>query len=178
VLWVRSYWTADVVGVTRERAVPSSDTLWSSTGNLWLRRWEPAAHSPAQFLGRGWFYGNQPAAQTDHLGYLASRREAQRFLGVTYLDYTWSTPGRPFDGTREHVLQVPHWLLAALAGALPAGRFLSRRRRRRAARAAAGLCPGCGYDLRATPQRCPECGESPDGQTLSAKKYLPDGPVR
>ena len=47
---------------------------------------------------------------------------------------------------------VPAWL--ALAGLSPLPLLLLLRRRPRPA----GRCRACGYDLRATPNRCPECG--------------------
>ena len=51
---------------------------------------------------------------------------------------------------------VPHWAAALPPAALAAwALWLARRPARRAAR---GLCPSCGYDLRGTKDRCPECG--------------------
>jgi hypothetical protein len=53
-------------------------------------------------------------------------------------------------------LHLPYWLLQLLTLAPPIALFWRRRRPSR--RDAAGVCPACGYDLRATPDRCPECG--------------------
>jgi hypothetical protein len=61
-----------------------------------------------------------------------------------------------------HGVALPHWCLVLSFAALPA-RWLVARRREVAARrrADAGLCARCGYDLRASPSQCPECGLSP-----------------
>ena len=57
------------------------------------------------------------------------------------------------------IVVVPHWVLALAALPLPLYASLTAFRRRR--RATRGLCARCGYDLRATPDRCPECGAVP-----------------
>jgi len=49
---------------------------------------------------------------------------------------------------------MPYWFAFVPTAAAPAWWLVSRFRRRRAP----GLCRRCGYDLRATPDRCPECG--------------------
>jgi len=50
---------------------------------------------------------------------------------------------------------VPCWFVVLMAAILPARAVWANLRRRRRG---VGCCPSCGYDLRATPDRCPECG--------------------
>ena len=50
---------------------------------------------------------------------------------------------------------------------------------KRASRIARGLCGRCGYDMRESPQRCPECGESatsrPDAESRTHPTDSPGG---
>lgn len=59
---------------------------------------------------------------------------------------------------REERWEIPLWAVVAIFAVLPVAAGLKRIRRGR--RLAGGLCAACGYDLRATPGWCPECGAS------------------
>jgi hypothetical protein len=65
---------------------------------------------------------------------------------------------REVHAKRYLLLGIPHWLAAILLGLWPGismARWIGARGSRRES---AGRCRQCGYDMRATPMRCPECG--------------------
>ena len=73
----------------------------------------------------------------------------------------WSPPMR-----YGHIYRFPYAALVVVTAFVPllwlgtrTPRVLVRRRRRRL-----GLCLRCGYDLRESPERCPECGAVPAGE--------------
>jgi hypothetical protein len=80
----------------------------------------------------------------------------------------WWCAVRTPAGIQGIEIVVPHWSLAPAILALPLGRALLRMKRRMIARWRQNsiLCPTCGYDLRATPERCPECGRIPSARAV------------
>ena len=143
VLWVRSYRTVDMLHV---RTAGRISHVSPYGGSLWLGTWLRRDHDPSS-LTTG--YRPFPAAGNDVIWEGYRQRPHARLLGFHYLAEHAELPS-------YRLLIVPGWFALTLTAAAPAfwlyGRLRSRARSRR------GFCPSCGYDLRATPDRCPECG--------------------
>lgn len=132
VLWTRSFG-----GVGDETFLETSDNrlhLISRDGRIILAVTET---DPPTLWGWGW-----------------------RRRGSNGINWMINDPGRYFfTDFYGWGVALPHWLVAGMLLVVPAwwwivSRDLAEFRRRNAL----GLCRHCGYDLRASPDRCPECG--------------------
>lgn len=149
--WIRSYWVRDsctwrgpqsdhVVASTGGRIV-YADNVWPNVIPVRAREWRSEVRKKDMWL-----------EQVDHA-------DGFHVLGFEYTHEAFPYSG-PFTDSFFlpvwRLIAVPYWAPFGLLVLHPVGRLLGslrRARRRRQLR-----CVQCGYDLRATPGRCPECG--------------------
>ena len=140
-LWVRSYWAHDQV----RRYLDGATGFMVATDRGGLDVFW-GVHRTTVNPADGWFFSTHK---------LPPPFDGPMF-DLVYVDaklLSFSRTGR--------TLTFPFWLPAVLFAFAPAYWLLGPWRRQ-AKRRKLGLCLTCGYDLRASPERCPECGAIPD----------------
>ena len=165
VLWVRSYWVTDFY---LGRNGPKTVLTQSSRGSVLLNS---ALVPQDRRVVPAYGYHRMTAAQSlharaPHLGEPGVRHHGA-WLGFSWFASDGGVSRRKLPNGHTvnmhflpmHEVAVPDWSLLLVFAALPVAWLLlwwrDRGRRRRIER---GLCARCGYDLRATTNRCPECG--------------------
>jgi hypothetical protein len=174
VLWVRSYWAMDSASLPVAGGSPTR-CISVSQGRLLLFYVRNSPTDPEQWewritdglpLTHGLVFESE-AGTVDLRAFVTSvLQSADIFDAPPRATWSWRNSVVSFvaDGlfdrrrSRLFVLLVPMWGVVAGLAILPAV-WVWRRWRARA-RADSGRCLVCGYDLRATPGRCPECGTS------------------
>lgn len=173
VLWVRSFMCADnIYGDVPTRdgvSVRAEYSLISQRGKLYaflglvqvpqpldvdyVRRYVHRRHPPETFAWPDlhWLIG---------FGYLRRLDDfdlVNHSTGVRIRDDDDDSHGSGLSiAGMTYQIVVPIWSIVLVFGAFPVLRAIQWRRRRFAARR--GHCRKCGYDLRASEDRCPECG--------------------
>lgn len=150
IAWPLSYWKNASLHWRRD--------LWAISlninyGTFYLRR---TIHPMLEAERLGGSFFTYPAQPGEPFLIHSTHEERFNFLGFSARSGTINT-GENRPDASAIVLGLPAWFFA-LSSAWPIVPWI---RCRRCAQRPADACELCGYDLRATPERCPECGKMP-----------------
>jgi hypothetical protein len=183
-MWWRSFSIADEVTSSRTTMEQIAKgysqinlrklTLASAGGRIvvrWERYWMPVAnatvielqHTTDRFWPHDW--------DLEHRNWPNRVSKLPRGMLNPRLGFSWYREEqlRPKDPLRWSFV-FPHWLAVGVFALAPAVLVVKMIRRRQRS----GTCAVCGYDMRATPERCPECGAVADvSRTMSSNAPLP-----
>jgi hypothetical protein len=153
VLWARSKYLYEGVnwtGLTYGARVEHSRGKVLTQG-FWVPDGGRAAETP-----EGFAFWSRPI--DPYLGNLDEGYDT--LMGIAYQGDTFGY-GPPYH---SRLVVIPFWMLFATFAllAILTTRTLFKRRW-----TGANICSSCGYDLRATPDRCPECGTVPTKKRIS-----------
>jgi hypothetical protein len=151
IMWPRSHFRVDWL----THAQPGRQSSVTSRGGQLILDTMGDAHVPLWPGLRGWTYEVEPAPADDDVLFVyhpALRGRSRHFVGFAYGDV--SSIGLPTR--RMRMLVIPYWSIVLALAIAPATSLLLARRRRWKQRNR--RCLNCGYDLRASTDRCPECG--------------------
>jgi hypothetical protein len=145
-----TFWTQDEVQIGHgaigfNRIIQGRRTVLSN--GTWRQETESQFHTAAIP-----FHRSSPADFPD----FKFRSNDDPVLGFKLGHFINGTAGAN-DYSEGWQIVVPLWMLLLLMLVLPAVWYLLHRRAQR--RFERGHCAVCGYDMRATPDRCPECGQ-------------------
>ncbi|MDB5329040.1 MAG: hypothetical protein JWP03_191 [Phycisphaerales bacterium] len=136
----------------------SGPLAWSE---IWRSMWEPLP--PGQWKEG---YGLRTFFSSGHINTdIHGNNQWLPPEGISHPVFPWGQRAVTY-----RTIGIECWLLSAIFSILPMGVFAQKARRLFAAkrRSRIGYCRSCGYDLRASPDRCPECGTVPPSVKVKA----------